>query len=82
MPYLWLRSTCVKDRSTTAAIEIVVFLMQVYTQCSGRQADSPCSQCLGDDLRPFCGSKALSMFGSLILTGELAIPSNVHQEIY
>ena len=72
MHYLRSRSMCIIGRYTIAAIEVVLFLMQVHPQCSGRKEDSHCSQCLGDYPRPFCSSKALGMFDFLVLTGELA----------
>lgn len=72
MHYFRSRSMCIIGYSTTAAMEVVLFLMQVHPQCSGRREDIPCSQCLGDDPQPFCSSKALSMFNVLVLTGNLA----------
>lgn len=72
MHYFWSRSTCIIGRCTTAAIEVVLFLMQVHTQCSGRGEDGPCSQCLGDDPQPFCSTKPLSWFDFLLLTGNFA----------
>ena len=72
MHHFRFRRTCIIYRSVTAGIGFVVTLMQVYTQCSGRRADSPCSQCLGDDPQPFCSSKPFCWFDSLVLTGNLA----------
>ena len=72
MHYFRSRSMCIIGRSTTAAIEVILFLMQVRPQCSGRKEESPCSQCLGDDPQPFCSSKPLSWFDFLVLTGSLA----------
>ena len=72
MHYFRVRSKCIIARSTDISIEIVLCLMPIHTQCSGRREDNPCSQCLGNDPQPFCSTRTFSMFNFLVLTGNLA----------